>query len=348
MLPVAGLLFCLSSAAVAGQDPPPELGAVRFERDLDAGLAAAKRGPKPAFLLFQEIPGCATCRDFGGGPLSHPLLVEAIETCFVPIAVYNNREGSDRAALERFGEPSWNNPVVRFVDGDGRDLIPRRDGVWSSAGLVERMTLALVAAEREVPTWLDLVQLELHPRQAQRAVFAMHCFWEGQERLGGIEGVIDARPGFLGEAEVIDLRFDGARLSLADLARRASELDCAGAIHLPQDAELESLPVELRARARTLAGEVRAAAATDDLRRLAEVRELDLLPLTRTQALRVNAELAVGAALRPGLLSPAQEALRRELLAAPAERFEGLRRPQQQPDLGAYQAELRRRLDSGR
>lgn len=38
-------------------EAPKELGTVRFERDLDAALAAAKASGKPVFLLFQEVPG---------------------------------------------------------------------------------------------------------------------------------------------------------------------------------------------------------------------------------------------------------------------------------------------------
>ena len=59
-----------------------------------------------------------------------PLLVEAIEDQFVPLLVYNNQE-SDSALLKSFGEPAWNNPVLRFLDHQGRDLIPRKDGVWT-------------------------------------------------------------------------------------------------------------------------------------------------------------------------------------------------------------------------
>ena len=74
---------------------PIELGRVHWKRDLDAALAEARAAKKPVFALFQEIPGCATCQRFGAGPLSNPLLVEAIEELFVPVATYNNRQGDD-------------------------------------------------------------------------------------------------------------------------------------------------------------------------------------------------------------------------------------------------------------
>lgn len=338
----ATVLLALAPADAPQQ--PPELGLVRFGRDLDAGLAVAKRDGKPAFVLFQEIPGCQTCRDFGGGPLSHPRLVEAIETLFVPVAIHNNAGGADAAALKRFGEPAWNNPVVRFLDGDGKDLIPRRDGAWSSGEIVERMVAALAARERDVPRWLELARLELRPKDAQRAVFTVACFWEGQQRLGALDGVLDARPAFLDGREVVDVRFDAARIELGELARSASEMECASAIHVARAADIERLPSGLRERARVLAGEVRAAGADDDLRRLRRSRDVDLLPLARAQAVRANGELATGGTLRAGTLSPRQEELRRRIAAVDPQVLVGLARPAEAGQLERYEAELRRRL----
>lgn len=336
----AALLFALADAP----QQPPELGRVRFARDLDAALATAKRDAQPVFLLFQEIPGCQTCRDFGGGPLSHPRLVEAIETLFVPVAIHNNAGGADAAALRRFGEPAWNNPVVRFVDGDGKDLITRRDGAWSTGEICERAIVALSAAKEDVPRWLELARLELAPEDPQRAVFTMGCFWEGQQRLGAIDGVIDARPGFLDGREVVDVRFDAARVSLADLARRAAEMECASAIHVGRAKDVDRLPDGLRGRARLLDGDVRAAGPSDDLRRLRGERALDLLPLSRAQAVRANGELATSASLRAGTLSPRQEDLRRRIAAADPARLAGLARPASAADLARHEDELLRRL----
>ena len=80
------------------------------------------------------------------GDAPNPLLVEAVETEFVPVAVFNNRGGRDRQVLQRFGEPAWNNPVVRFVDAEGRDLIERADGVWKRASTRPWRTAAIPSA----------------------------------------------------------------------------------------------------------------------------------------------------------------------------------------------------------
>jgi len=52
--------FVLASVVAAGlqaAQAPVELGRVHFLRSIDAGLARAKSEGKPAFVLFQEIPG---------------------------------------------------------------------------------------------------------------------------------------------------------------------------------------------------------------------------------------------------------------------------------------------------
>ena len=105
--------------------------------------------------------------------LSHPLLVEAIESLFIPVAIHNNKSGTDAKILARYKEPAWNNPVVRYVDGEGRDLIPRKDAVYTVSGTASRMVAALVAANRLVPGYLRLLALPEKPRHLDRATFAM-------------------------------------------------------------------------------------------------------------------------------------------------------------------------------
>ena len=63
---------------------PVEVGEVRWGRDFEAARRSSVGSGKPILTLFQEVPGCAGCQRFGREVLSHPLLVEAIETEFVP------------------------------------------------------------------------------------------------------------------------------------------------------------------------------------------------------------------------------------------------------------------------
>lgn len=138
----------------AAKDNPVEIGLVSWGRDLDQALRLSGETGRPVFLLFQEVPGCSGCQDFGKTVLSNPQVVKAIENEFLPVFVYNNRGGEDRRILERFKEPAWNYQVVRFLDTEGRDIIPRKDRVWTVSHLVMRMIETLAASERPVPDYL--------------------------------------------------------------------------------------------------------------------------------------------------------------------------------------------------
>ena len=110
---------------------------------------------------------------FGEGPLRLPLLVEAAEDLFVPLAIRNNVGGYEKEVLKRFNEPTWNNPVVRFLDRNAKDVLPRKDRVWKTGALLERMTRALEQSERNVPSWLRTVAAETASGEVETAVFAM-------------------------------------------------------------------------------------------------------------------------------------------------------------------------------
>lgn len=99
--------------------------------------------------------------------------MEAAETLFHPVVIRNNVGGYEKEILERYKEPTWNNPVMRFVDAGGKDVIPRKDRVWTTGGVLGRMALALEAAERPVPAWLSLGASETRGGDVETAVFAM-------------------------------------------------------------------------------------------------------------------------------------------------------------------------------
>ncbi len=136
---------------LAANENPIEIGAVNWGRDLDKALKLSGQTGRPVFLLFQEVPGCSGCQDFGKTVLSKPRVVEAIENEFLPVLVYNNRGGEDRRLLERFNEPAWNYQVVRFLDSEGHDIIPRKDRIWTVRHLASRMIETLQAVGRPVP-----------------------------------------------------------------------------------------------------------------------------------------------------------------------------------------------------
>lgn len=102
-------------------------------------------------------------------------MVEACETLFEPVVIHNNAKGKDAEILARFEEPAWNNPVVRLLSGDGKDLVPRVAEDWTIAGLLKAMQAALEKAERPVPGWFQALVQEEVARHAglQTAIFGM-------------------------------------------------------------------------------------------------------------------------------------------------------------------------------
>jgi hypothetical protein len=332
---ILGALFAISASLTTGQAPassataepdqkvvnaindghrtpveqPLELGEVQWRRDWSVAQSESAKSKKPILILFQEVPGCQTCRDFGSGPLSDPLLVEAIEDLFVPFLVYNNKPGRDAELLERFSEPSWNNPVVRYVSAGGDDLVSRKEGIWTSAAMADRMIAALTAAESPVPSYLRSIDVQ-NFKGLETSEFAMHCFWEGEAKLGAIDGVYSTRSGWRENREVVRVEFDPAKVNYEQLVLSAKSLKCALTIfahsgeqrtiasRLVGEADVESVDTEMRD------------AKDSDQKYYLRQSHFRHLPLTEIQAAKINARLATHKNA-DDLLSPRQ----REILA---------------------------------
>ena len=269
---------------------PVELGRIEWLRDYDRGMSIARQTDKPVMLLFDEVPGCHTCTSFGNGPLSHPIVVDAAGQLFVPIAVYNNVTGDDAAVLKRFKEPAMNNPVIRWFDAEGKELVTRKEAVYTTGALLERMVLALKTAGKTVPPYLTLVSHEYHPAETDTATFAMHCYWVGEQKLGALHGVLATRIGSLDGQEVVELDYDPTVLPYTMLVDRAKKFDCAQRVFARTDAQW--------AVARSRVGEQ--AVRTDQPVDTSTTQQHDLagapdyhyLPLTQLQATRINAAIA--------------------------------------------------------
>ena len=95
-----------------------ELGKVAWLSDLDEALKFAAQEDKPVFILFEEVPGCSICRNCGAGPLSHPLITETIDSLFVPLAVFNNRDGSNE---DRFIGHDYSGHDIERHEAEYRD-----------------------------------------------------------------------------------------------------------------------------------------------------------------------------------------------------------------------------------
>ena len=204
------------------------LGGVKWGRSIDKALALSKESGKPVFILFQEVPGCSTCVNYGSSVLSQPLVVEAIETLFVPLAVFNNKGGEDAKVLKSFNEQPWNNPVIRIIDSSRTGITRRLAGDYTIAGTTGVMIEALENEKIPVPEYLKIVNREnasfIKP---ETAIFSMYCFWAGEIELGKIKGVVATRSGYMNRREVVEVRYNPSVISYKSLLREAKSISCA-------------------------------------------------------------------------------------------------------------------------
>jgi len=196
-----------------------ELGEVAWLRDHDRGVALAAEQGKPVLLLFQEIPGCSTCVNFGQDVLTHPLMVELIADRFVPVAIFNNHPGADAEILRRYGEPSWNNPVVRFLGPDGAELLPKLADRYDALGLHEKITAVLEMLGDDVPGYFRLLGRDLLVEYSlsKCATYTTPCFWSGETSLAQHPAVITTDAGWVDGEEVVRVQFDPGVASRQDL-----------------------------------------------------------------------------------------------------------------------------------
>ena len=191
-----------------------ELGKVSWYRNYEEALSASKKTKKPILILFQEVPGCSTCKNYGNQVLSNRLLADAIENEFIPLAIFNNKGGKDREVLQNYGEPSWNNPVVRIVNEKGENLVSRVSGNYSTKRLYNAMIEALQIYLKEIPEYLELLgkELSMNTNTTKEAYFSMYCFWTGEKQLGSQEGVLETEAAYMNGQEVVKVLFNPEEL----------------------------------------------------------------------------------------------------------------------------------------
>jgi hypothetical protein len=222
------VVYFLSTISILAQSNPIELGHVHWLRSFDEAQAKSKTENKPILIIFQEIPGCQTCKSYGSDVLTHPLIVEAIETYFIPLAIHNNKGGADAEVLKRYNEPAWNNPVVRIVDQDGKDVVNRLSGNYSVAGLASVLTQAIIKNKGKAPAYLQLLSDELTAQQKgiATATYSMYCFWTGEALFGKVNGVVKTSAGFQSGKESVIVEYDPAIISLSKLNEIADHHQC--------------------------------------------------------------------------------------------------------------------------
>ena len=267
---------------------PEELGDVNWNRSYDIAIAKAKSKNKAVFILFQEVPGCATCRNYGNDLLTHPFIVEAIETYFVPLAIYNNKDGTDADVLRKFDEPSWNNPVSRIIDPNSKkDIAKRLNGKYDMANLVSFISTGIIESGQLIPDYLDLLYQESTAVDLRETHLSMYCFWSGEKNFGSLDGVISTNAGFMNGTEVVKVKYDASKVSEDKLISFAKEQRCADAIYT-NDKREEKVARKYNIKTSN-EGSFR---ADGEPKYYIYKSEYRYLPMTNLQALKVNTAIS--------------------------------------------------------
>lgn len=294
-------ILVLTFSLQAQNNQPEELGKVQWLRNYDQALAAAKQQKKPVFIVFQEIPGCSTCRNYGHHVLSHPLIVEAIQNEFVPLAIHNNKGGEDAKVLKLYGEPAWNNPVVRIVDADGIDVTERVSGNYSQLGVVKAMTEVLGA---KTPNYLNLLceELTAEAEGTQTTTLSMYCFWTGEKQLGQLDGVVATEPGYMNGHEVVQVKFNPNIISFEKLVKAGNQVQCADQVYTNDN---QQKTVAEKVLGKNTTADVNNFRLDNDRKYYLSKTIYRFVPMTPLQAARANA--LVGRGKSPDeVLSPKQ------------------------------------------
>ena len=275
-------------------------------------------------------------------------MVEAIEDLFVPVLVYNNKS-SDAATLKRFGEPSWNNPVVRFLNSNEKDVIARKSGVYTVGPMATQMVAALKASKREVPEYLN--DLVVSNGDLESATFAMYCYWTGEARLGAIDGVMSTTAGWAGGLEVVQLTYDPKKVDYSKLVKTAQSFECATKVFTHTAAQQKTAKALVGSRAVEFPGNARKAKLSDQKYQLRSIANVRSLPLTTFQSTKVNSFIRSSERQKAmKVLSPRQvkmlAAINAETKKSNGKSFSNFVFPDDDSKLGEYQAKLTKYMQS--
>lgn len=228
---------------------------------------------------------------------------------------------------------------MRFLDATGKDVLKRKDRVWSTHDAAARTIEVLRANESEVPSWLQLVADET--AKLETATFAMHCYWVGEVKLGGIDGVITTKAAWRDDLEVVELTYDPKVVAYETLLDTARSFDCASKVYTHTDAQHAIATKEVGKLAVRAEGESKLAKASDrhyELRKSA-VHYVPMTPMQRTKANAAKDPASVLSPRQREVLSQVEAALE-----ADADALDGLEPAEAFADLGTYSKSLAERL----
>ena len=174
------------------------------------------------------------------------------------------------------------------LDADEKDIVPRQED-YTAHVLMKRMVKSLEKSKRVVPKELNsaVSGIAIKP---ETAVFAMHCYWVGEAKLGLLDGVVSTRIGELHKSEVVEVTYDTTILDYSKLVQEAMKLECAHRVFARTDDQFK-LAEKLVGKKATRTDDV-IDTKTQQQWHLAKLHLYHYLPLSQWQATKVNAMIA--------------------------------------------------------
>lgn len=218
--------------------------------------------------------------------MTNPIITDAVENSFTPLLIINNKGGEDARILKKYREPAWNYQVIRFLTPQGKDIIPRRDGINTQQALSSRMVAALEKSKQHVPENLKLLAQATDTTNLEKVAFSCHCFWTGEYKLGAMNGVVSTEAGWLNGREVTLVTYNKKHISLSNLYKKANQLGVANSVYVNNQSQANELSKIVK-KPSSLSG-YKKASASDQKRQIGGT-PFASLPLSENQLTKVNA-----------------------------------------------------------
>ena len=313
-------------------DKEEEVGGIRYQfACLEDALMEARTSQKPVLCIEVHIPGNVT---IGREVLSHPLIVEAAETLFVPVQC---RQAN--VSINVAGQIPYT--TVRLLDDSGVDLVkPIKGKRISVASVASAMIEAMNACDLtvRVPTYLTLLNEEhsgrrwegptncLH-RTDRQAVFGMTCPRQGEVMFARLNGVLSTRAGYYQGNHVVQVTYDTTRLSYCSLVQHVLQAYPMATIFYTSNEE-RIVGVIQRQRHNAVRADIAEFQETImnksvDPKHFLRTTMLRFVPLTDLQSTRANMHVSLGAFNEAmHLLSPRQGQILMRAIQNPNKRKE--------------------------
>jgi len=184
----------------------------------------------------------------------------------------------------------------KIVDPERADLVHQETDL-SPLNVTRHIIKALELSKREIPKYLKLLeadlQIEAHQDNFERATFSMGCYWQGEYKLGQVEGVLQTDAGWWLSDEIVGVVFDPKQVSYGDLVKHATNANFGVYAHnKAQFQQIKDLQIGVKAKERDPKLLARGVSEGERKYYLKQNPVWRYLPLLPSQAAKVNSAMA--------------------------------------------------------